>query len=430
MADQRYAVSIGFGENVNQYSEAYQTQPGYALQWKGVLQKAHRVGLVRCLCPGKGTRRLAVRHRSDSDSFHLSRYPHTGAEHALDCLYYSPDPDKSGLGGYSKGVVEETKDGDLKVKLTLSLRKKDPVDVQPMEGTSPTLSGGKPTKPAMTLGGLLHLLWSEAGLNQWVPGMAGKRGLGLIHSRLQQAADRMLASRMRIGDALVIASSSADSQQANANSQKVASAIRNNRRLIVIAPLAAYSEEREQTMSRYITITGYHGVPRLFTDTDTWQRIARSYAAELRGWREGRRVIAIVQTDQPTGPGKAQALNVALMVVSDEWIPVESGYEAKIEALLREQGRRFIKPMRFDAGQEQVFPDFWLMDVGAGRELPMEVYGRQDPKYLARKQAKSAYYTQHYGPTGWWSWDASADPKGQSIPPFPPTPQTPGHDSH
>lgn len=92
MADQRYAVSIGLGEKAEQYSEAYQTQPSYAVQWKGVLQKAHGHALVRCLCPGKGTRRLAVRHRSDKDSFHLSRYPHTGAEHALDCLYYSPDP--------------------------------------------------------------------------------------------------------------------------------------------------------------------------------------------------------------------------------------------------------------------------------------------------------------------------------------------------
>lgn len=419
MADQRYPVSIGQGETAKQYSEAYQTQPGYAVQWKGILQKAHGQALVRCLCPGKGTRRLAVRHRSEHDSFHLSRYPHTGAEHALDCLYYSPDPDKSGLGAYSKGVVEETKDGDLKIKLTLSLRKKDPAEIQPMEGTSPAPSSSKPSKPAMTLCGLLHLLWSEAGLNQWVPGMAGKRGLGLIHSRLQHAADRMLASRMRIGDALLIATSSAG-QQADANSHKVASAIRNKRRLIVVAPLAAHSEEREQAMSGYLAIAGFHGVPRLLMDGELWQRTARSYSAALRGWREGRRVIAIVQTDQPTVPSKAQALNVALMVVSDEWIPVESGYEAVIEAMLRDQGRKFIKPMRFDAEQEQVFPDFWLMDVGAGRELPMEVYGRQDPKYLARKEVKFAYYTRHYGPTGWWSWDASADPRGLSIPAFPP----------
>jgi len=80
MADHRYALSIGRGENVKEYFEAFQTQPGFAIYWKGVLQKAHGQGLVRCLCPGKGTRRLAVRHRSEQNSFHLSRYPHTGAE--------------------------------------------------------------------------------------------------------------------------------------------------------------------------------------------------------------------------------------------------------------------------------------------------------------------------------------------------------------
>lgn len=419
MSENRYPVSIGVGENVKQYTEAFQTQQEYAHQWKSVLQKAHGTGFVRCLCPGTGTRRLAVRHRSDNDSFHLSRYPHSGAEHSLDCQYYSPDPDKSGLGGYSKGVVEETSDGDLKVKLTLSLRKKDPAESSPAEGTPTSSPGGKATKPAMTLGGLLHLLWSEAGINQWTPGMAGKRGLGLIHSRLQQAADRMIASRMRIGDALVIAASSAG-QQADANSQKVASAIRNKRRLVVIAPLAAHSAEREQTMSRYLTIKGYHGIPRLFMSDELWQRTARSYEAQLRGWRQGRQVVAIVQTDQPASPSKADALNVALMVVSDEWIPVESGFEAQIEARLREQGRRFIKPLRFDSGTDQVFPDFWLTDVGAGRVLPMEVYGRKDPKYLARKDEKTAYYARYYGPTGWWAWDASSDPKGQEIPPFPP----------
>ena len=125
-------------------------------------------------------------------------------------------------------------------------------------------------------------------------------------------------------------------QQADANSQKVASAIRNKRRLIVVAPLAAHSEEREQAMSGYLAIAGFHGVPRLLMDGELWQRTARSYSAALRGWREGRRVIAIVQTDQPTAPSKAQALNVALMVVSDEWIPVESGYEAVIEAMRAE----------------------------------------------------------------------------------------------
>jgi len=269
----------------------------------------------------------------------------------------------------------------------------------------------------MTLLGLLHLLWNEAGLNTWSPGMAGKRGLGLVHSRLQDAADRMLASRMRIGDALVIAAGS-KGFQSEANERKVKSAIKNNRRLLVIAPLAGHTEDREKTAARYLTITGFNGVPRMFLDDEIWSTVARRFKRELSAWRQGRRVIAIVQTDQPTEPGKAQALNVALMVVSDEWIPVESSYEAVIEARLREESRRFVKPLRFDSSEDQVFPDFWLMDASAGTEYPMEVYGRSDPKYLARKEVKATYYRTHYG-TGWWAWDASSDPQGNAIPEFP-----------
>ena len=418
MSDQRYAVTIVHGDSVKQYSEQFQTQASYAAPWKAVLQKAHKQATVSCQCPGTGCRLLAVRHMSDNDSFHLSRYPRTGAEHALDCVYYSPDPDKSGLGSYSKGVVEETSEGDLKIKLTLSLRKKEPADTgQAPEATGSSSGSGKATKPAMTLLGLLHLLWNEAGLNTWSPGMAGKRGLGLVHSRLQDAADRMLASRMRIGDALVIAAGS-KGFQSEANERKVKSAIKNNRRLLVIAPLAGHTEDREKTAARYLTITGFNGVPRMFLDDEIWSTVARRFKRELSAWRQGRRVIAIVQSDQPTEPGKAQALNVALMVVSDEWIPVESSYEAVIEARLREESRRFVKPLRFDSSEDQVFPDFWLMDASAGTEYPMEVYGRSDPKYLARKEVKATYYRTHYG-TGWWAWDASSDPQGNAIPEFP-----------
>lgn len=420
MSDQRYAVAIVHGDSVKQYSEQFQTQASYAAPWKAVLQKAHKQATVSCQCPGSGCRLLAIRHMSDSDSFHLSRYPRTGSEHAFDCIYYSPDPDKSGIGSYSKGVVEETSEGDLKIKLTLSLRKKEPAESeQAHEATGSSSASGSATKPAMTLLGLLHLLWSEAGLNTWSPGMAGKRGLGLVHSRLQSAADRMLASRMRIGDALVIAAGT-QGHQSKANERKVESAIKNKRRLLVIAPLAGHTEDREKTAARYLTITGFNGVPRMLLDEEIWSTVSRRFKRELSAWRQGRRVIAIVQTDQPSEQTKAQALNVALMVVSNEWIPVDSSYEAVIEARLREESRRFVKPLRFDSSEDQVFPDFWLMDASVGTEYPMEVYGRSDPKYLARKEAKAHYYRTHYG-TNWWAWDASADPKGESIPIFPAT---------
>lgn len=82
MGDICYPVSIGEGANAKRYDKAFQTNAATAGRWKSLLRAAHGKGLVRCLCPGTGERRLAVRYRSKKDSYHLSRYPKKGSEHA------------------------------------------------------------------------------------------------------------------------------------------------------------------------------------------------------------------------------------------------------------------------------------------------------------------------------------------------------------
>lgn len=426
MGDICYPVSIGEGANAKRYDKAFQTNAATAGRRKSLLRAAHGKGLVRCLCPGTGERRLAVRYRSKKDSYHLSRYPKKGSEHAVSCQYHSQAPENSGLGAYSKDVVVETSDGHLSLKLTLSLRKKDPAEVPASRVNAPSMSNGSVSMSAMTLGGLLHLLWTEAHLNEWSPGT--KRWLGPVHARLLGAADRMVASGMRISNALVVAASS-PGNQADENAKKVSSAARNKRRLIAIAPLAKHSEETEQVMSSQLKIAGFHGMPYLNMNADLWARIGKSYPLAMKAWRNGCTVVAIVQTDQPVVGKKsasAEALNVALMIVSSQWIPVESGYEWKIEKMLRGEDRAFIKPMRYDSKHEVVFPDFWLTDARADKPLPMEVYGLARPDYLARKDEKAIHYDREYGSAGWWSWEAYKDPKGTAIPPFPAAVSIPG----
>jgi len=426
MGEKMYPVQIKRIDSEKVYSVDFQTAAKYATQWKEVLQKAHSRSVVACLCDGSGDRRLAIRHLSASDRFTLSKYPHTGQEHALTCLFYSPDHNKSGLGAYGAGVVEETLDGDLKIRLKMGLRKKaategdeDEQEPGPDEVPTPAVPSAGQSKTAMTLLGLLHLLWSESHLNTWTPAMTGKRNLGLVHHLLTTTAEKVLTSRMRLAEALVVATSTSTGKQPDANASKVAKAMRNGRRLVVIAPLASHSADREECAGNYLTITGFHGVPRLMVDPELWEVVKRRFSREISAWRQGRKVIAIAQTDKPSTKAKADCLDVALMVVSNEWIPVDSSYEATIESKLRDEARRFMKPLRFDSADEVVFPDFWLTDVATAHEFPMEVYGRADPKYLARKQVKSDHYTNEYGSSGWWWWDASADPQGQNIPPFP-----------
>ena len=41
------------------------------------------------------------------------------------------------------------------------------------------------------------------------------------------------------------------------------------------------------------------------------------------------------------------------------------------------------------------------------------------PEYLAQKARKTQWYDRVYGTEGWWNWDATEDPKGQSMPALP-----------
>jgi hypothetical protein len=104
--------------------------------------------------------------------------------------------------------VTEIEDGGLRVRLGIGLRKKDPLESA--AATAQVSSGSSTRRPAMTLLGLLHLLWSEARLNTWYPRMEGKRRLGLVHAKLQETAASILASGARLSDFLLVAATERD----------------------------------------------------------------------------------------------------------------------------------------------------------------------------------------------------------------------------
>ncbi|KPH88483.1 hypothetical protein GLUCOINTEAF2_0203824 [Komagataeibacter intermedius AF2] len=98
-------------------------------------------------------------------------------------------------------------------------------------------------------------------------------------------------------------------------------------------------------------------------------------------------------------------------------LPFESSHELAVADALVAAGRAFEKPLRFDAEQDLVFPDFILQDTARSAGYPMEVFGRMDEAYAVRRARKESYYDATFGEGGWWSWDATT---GSRIPAFPP----------
>lgn len=271
----------------------------------------------------------------------------------------------------------------------------------------------------MKLLGLLHYLWEEAGLNQWKPAFQKKRKPSLAYWLVRSAAEDVWTGKVRLVDQLLLPAFSAESRDAIRNGTLVAASLQAKHRMIIVAPLAAFTAERHESMTRQLKIAGFHGMPLAFMQTGLWEVTQKRFKNVLAGWKEGHATIAIAQVELKERADRVvgTVVDLALMSITAEFIPVESNYERIVAHQLVYQARAFTKPMRFDASEEKVLPDFILTDTGP--QVPLEVFGRDDPGYIARKAEKTAYYNAEYGAGKWWCWDASEAGKAASLPPFP-----------
>jgi hypothetical protein len=79
-------------------------------------------------------------------------------------------------------------------------------------------------------------------------------------------------------------------------------------------------------------------------DDSTWSPLQRRFGRKIDAWMAGSRVMAIVQTEPPRSSGgsiRAQIADAALMQITQDWIPVDSGYEALVADMLVADKRRF-----------------------------------------------------------------------------------------
>lgn len=410
-----YSVEVSLGGQAKRYSPSFQSEHQFAEAWQRVLVMAHGNAVVTCTCSGSGEKRLAVVNRFDR--YHLARFPDSGAQHAEDCRFFSVDPADSGMSAYKRGVIQELDDGNIKIKLKVGLQHRATKAPSTDAESSPTIASAtrsSTTQSSMSPLGLLHYLWTMAGLNTWSPGMKGKRNLGVAHHHLMEAAKRLFIGRIQLSRNLLIGTPSEHSAQAKMNQAKAVAAHVARQRLLVVAPLARKVQDAERHKS--LPISGFHGIPHLNVSDQMWEVTENRFPAMMAAWAAGARVVAIAQTDPPRVSGdvlSASVVDLSLMWLSDHWIPVDSGFECIVADELVAQHRRFEKPLRFDSS-ESALPDFRLKDTH--QAVPMEVWGMSTPEYEARKTEKMAQYDALYGPSGWWSWNAI---NGDPMPPFP-----------
>lgn len=394
--------------NGKPYFPEFQTEARYATGWKKALHDAHAIRQtiqIQCqCCQGTDETRL-LDVKCLKDTFYLAKKKLTGPEHRHDCRFYAPDTIRSGYGAYTDSAIDDD-DGVIRIKVGMGLQVRD----DPAGSVISSEERRTGTKiPRVTLLGLLHLLWDKAGLNDCYPASIGMRS-NAAH-RLYKSASAVHIGRAKLQKHLLVFDRKVSEYKALLAASK-------SQRLFVIAPLSPWAST-ELSENSVLHLAEARGMPETMQlIPGLWEKTLRSFNLAVAAWRRGDRIMALAQIEPTQSVSTWEVVGMCLMQITDNWIAVESSYEKQIADELVKAGRRFEKPLRFDAGEEVVFPDFILRDAGnEPRGIPMEVFGRSGETYAKRQSEKEAYYNAQFGVNGWWHWQPLT---GEAIPVFPP----------
>jgi hypothetical protein len=302
-----------------------------------------------CLCKAMGLPMYIARM---GDQFLIKRMPLTGAEHDLSCESFEPPYELSGLGALmGSAILLDPATGMAALKLDFSLSKRggraSPVGAG--NGGADSVSGG-PRK--MTLRGLLHYLWHEAGMTKWTSVWAGKRHWWNLQWHLVEAAKQMIVKGAPLSNILFIPEQfRASNKQAieQRRAQALAPALppkSGPRRLMVLVGEVKDFAPARSGMN--LVVKHMPGFP-FIVDGGLYQGMQARFAGEIALWSadEASHLICIA-TFGLNAAGLAIIEEIALMVVSENWIPYESAHDKKLVDALASVREQSTKGLRYN----------------------------------------------------------------------------------
>ncbi|UOK73389.1 DUF1173 domain-containing protein [Ancylobacter polymorphus] len=302
-----------------------------------------------CLCQPEGVPMYVAR----AGGRHvLKRMPGSGPRHDPDCDSYEPPHALSGLGAVDGGaIVENAEDGVTLLKLDFSLSKQAgrtaPTPREAIDAGAVKTDGSR-----LSLRALLHYLWEQAEFNRWRPAMTGRRNWAVLRKFLLEAAEGKTAKGKTLPDVLFIPEMfDADRDAAIAQRRETflsrAMKAEGNRRSLAML----IGEVKEIAPARFGHRVVIKHLPRFpfMLNEDAHRRINAVFASELALWNAtaDSHLIAIA-TFGIDAAGIASIESIALMVVTDRWLPFENRYEAALIDALAKRGASFVKSLRYN----------------------------------------------------------------------------------
>ncbi|KZM75547.1 DUF1173 family protein [Nocardia terpenica] len=329
---------------------------------QAMLAAAHATGTrPRCTCQGGDGGDMYI--AKVSGRYLIKRMPGTGSTHDPMCTSYALPPEVSGLAHLlGKAVKEQPETTRITLGFPLTHHRRRVATAA--AATEVDDSGGDPTK--LTLRGLLHLLWDDAGFTRWTPGMLGKRNWATIRKYLLCAAEDKTTNRTPLVNRLWIPETFNSESKAEIIARRTAALShitgnRSHRRLMI-----AVGEIKRITP----TITGaallFKHVPDLplHLANETYTRMVATFDTELslRADNPDTHLIGIL-TFGESDKGTTDVEQIAVMTVTQHWIPVTTPTEKHLVDRLTDDQRRFVKSLRYNQGPDTPMAALTLIDT-------------------------------------------------------------------
>jgi hypothetical protein len=327
----------------------------------------------RCMCLVKGVEMYVARL---GDGYIVKRMPDTGSHHAPDCPSYEPPAEFSGLGQVlGSAITEDPATGETTLKLDFPLSK------TPGRSQTPP-SGGDSDSVAtdgikLSLRGLLHYLWDQAELTRWQPGFAGKRSWATVRKHLLQAAEHKIARGDALRSRLYIPEIFSVEQRGAINARRMtqwAHAVMRPGKPQAFMLLIA--EVKEIVPARYGFKAVVKHVPdqAFVLDAPLYGRLGRRFESALALWGATEDIhMVMIATFSVAAVGIPTIMELSLMPVTRQWLPVEDAFEKQLVEKLVGDGRSFIKGLRYNLGAASALACATLTDCEGSSPLLLVV---------------------------------------------------------
>ena len=334
----------------------------------------------RCLCASEdeidGVEMYVARLAGTNAGYIVKRMPNTGSHHAPDCPSYEPPANASGLGQVlGSAISEDPATGETTLRLDFPMSKfvgRSTTPTRGVERDSVTSTGNK-----LSLRGLLHYLWDQAELTRWQPGFAGKRTWATVRKHLLQAADNKVARGDLLRSRLYIPEVFAVDQREAINARRITQwspafiALGQSQHLMLLI-----AEVKEILPARY----GFKAVIKhlpdqaFALDEQLYRRLGRRFESELALWGNAEDIHMVIISTFSMAAGIPTIVELSLMPVTRQWLPVENGFEKQLIERLVTEGRSFVKGLRYNLGADSKLATATLTGSGDSTKLLFVVH--------------------------------------------------------